>query len=105
MQQIYTHSYFKKYELYNLSKLNGLVNHPRYEEIKRRLKIINFYDRYGLSATKEAYGVSRSTIYLWKKKVREADGDIRALAPQSKAPRKKREKKWNKVIEEFIIRY
>ena len=27
------------------------------------------------------------------------------MAPQSKAPRKKREKKWNKVIEEFIIRY
>jgi putative transposase len=64
MQQIYTHSYFKKYELYNLSKLNGLVNHPRYEEITRRLKIINFYDRYGISATREAYGVSRSTIYL-----------------------------------------
>ena len=27
------------------------------------------------------------------------------MAPQSKAPKKKREKKWNKVIEEFIIRY
>lgn len=99
MQQIYTHSYFKKYELYNLSKLNGLVNHPRYEEITRRLKIINFYDRYGINATKEAYGLSKSTIYLWKKKVREVDGDIRALASQSKAPRKKREKKWDKVIE------
>jgi transposase InsO family protein len=105
MQQIYTHSYFKKGELYNLSKLNSLINHPKYEEISKRLKIINFYDRYGLSATKEAYSVSRSTIYLWKKKVREADGDIRALAPQSKAPRKKRERKRNIVIEDFIIGY
>ena len=59
MQQIYTHSYFKKCELYNLSKLNGLINHPSYEEISKRLKIINFYDRYGLSATKEAYGIGR----------------------------------------------
>jgi len=48
-----------------------LINHPRYEEISRRLKIINFYDKYGLRATKEAYGISRSTIYLWNKRVRE----------------------------------
>jgi len=90
--------------LYNLSKLNGLVNHPRYEEISKRLKIINFYDKYGFRARKEAYGISRRTIYLWKKKVMEGDVDIKALAPQSKAP-KKRDKKRNKVIEEFIIRY
>jgi len=67
MQQIYTHSYFNKGELYNLSKLNSLINHPSYEEISNRLKIINFYDRYGLSATKQSYGVGRSTIYLPEK--------------------------------------
>ena len=82
-----------------------MINHPRYEEISRRLKIINFYDKYGLRATKEAYGISRSTIYLWNKRVRESGVDIKALAPMSRAPKKRREKKRNKEIEGFIIEY
>jgi len=106
MQQIYTHSYFKKRELYNLSKLNSLINHPKYEEISRKLNIINFYDKYGISATREAYGVGRSTIYLWKKKIKENGGDIRVLASLSRAPKnRKRESKRDKRIEEYIIRY
>ena len=74
----------------------------RYEEITRRLKIINFYDRYGIRATREVYGVSRSTIYLWKKKIREADGDIRALAPQSKAPKKREKMKLSTILKSPI---
>jgi len=42
-------------------------------------------------------------LSLWKKKVSQADGDIRALASESKAPKNKRERKRNIVIEDFII--
>lgn len=37
-------------------------------EAKRRLKILKFYDKYGLDATIEAFEVSRRTIYRWKAK-------------------------------------
>ncbi|NLH39341.1 MAG: transposase family protein [Elusimicrobia bacterium] len=105
MQQIYLHSYFKKGELYNLSKIGELINHPKRAEIARKIKIIDFFDKHGWKITKEAFGVGRSTIYLWKSKIREREGDIKALAGESKRPHKLRKRKANILIEEFIIRY
>ncbi|MEJ5167434.1 MAG: hypothetical protein WHV67_10460 [Thermoanaerobaculia bacterium] len=54
MQQIYIESYFKKYN--KLLDYNALISHPGYEEIERRVKIIEFFRRYGVEATREAFG-------------------------------------------------
>jgi len=32
----------------------------------QRLKILTFWDKHGLAATLDAFGVSRRTLYLWK---------------------------------------
>lgn len=52
------------------------------EEVERREKILAFWKRHGLDATKDAYGVGRSTLFLWKKKQKEGK-----LAPESKRPK------------------
>lgn len=61
------------------------------EEAKRRKKILDFWQKYGLEATIDAFGVSRRTLYRWKAKLERAKGDLTALNPQSKRPKRVRE--------------
>lgn len=103
MQQIYIESYFKKYN--KLLDYNALISHSEYEEIERRVKIIEFFKRYGAEATREAFGVARSTIFLWMKKLKEREGDLLVLVPKSRAPRNKRQRQISKEIINFIIKY
>ena len=58
------------------------------EEANKRYKIIEFYNKYGLEATKEAFGISRRTIYRWKAKLKE--NGITSLKPKSTKPKKLR---------------
>jgi len=60
------------------------------EEAKRRYKILEFWQKYGLEATIDAFGVSRRTLFRWKAKLKEAKGDISSLNPKSKKPKKVR---------------
>lgn len=57
---------------------------------KERLKIINFYGTYGERATKEAFGVDRKTLYVWKKRLRSSKGKVSSLVPYSTAPKRVR---------------
>lgn len=45
------------------------------KEAKERVKILDFFDKYGLSATKEAFGVSERTLYRWKAALKAAKED------------------------------
>ena len=85
--------------------LQDIIGHPKELEIKKRVKIIDFFDKYGVDATKEAFRVSRSTIYLWKKRLKESEGKLSGLSPGDRAPKKRRKRKVNPLIEEFIINY
>ena len=57
------------------------------EEAKRRKKILEFWEKYGLEATTEAFGVSRRTLFRWKKAYKKANKDITALNPKPKRVR------------------
>ena len=63
-------------------------------DAQHRLKILQFFTRYGQAATCEAFGVSRRTLYRWKQTFTQADGDPRALAAHSSAPRRRRQSIW-----------
>jgi transposase-like protein len=60
------------------------------KDAQERLKILRFWERHGLQATRDAFGVSRRTLYRWKKALREAGGNPAALAAKSSAPKRKR---------------
>ena len=97
MYLIFTKNFTKVYNRC-MRYLNDIIGHRKELEIKRRVKIINFFDKYGFAATKEAFEVSRARIYLWKKRLKESDGKLSCLASKSRTPRNRRNRKVNKLI-------
>jgi putative transposase len=83
--------------------INYIVNGPNSEEIERRLKIIQFFDDYGAEATKRAFGKSRSTIYVWKCKLKVSGTS--GLALGNRAPHRRRRRNVAPLVESFIISY
>jgi len=85
--------------------LDDVTGHPQREIIEKRIEIIKFFDEFGEEATRRAFGKSRSTIYLWKQKLKKADGRISVLALGDRSPMRKRRRVINSFIEHFIIEY
>jgi transposase InsO family protein len=79
--------------------------HPRRAEIEKRLEILKFFDEFGVDATRRAFGKGRSTIFLWKRRLKISGGKLTALAPGNKTPLHKRKRIVHPFIEEFIIKY
>jgi len=104
MQQIYISSYFRGYNRF-MKYVYNVADHPQKVVIKERLEIIEFFNQYGAEATKKAFKKSRSTIYLWKQKLKQKKGRLSALAPGSKAPKAKRQKERPAHIIKFIEDY
>ena len=59
------------------------LNHP---EVEEKVKILTFYSKYGLSPTKDAFSIGRSTIFLWKRKIKEGNGSLLGLINKSTKP-------------------
>ena len=70
--------------------------------VQFRLRVIKFADQHSVKAACEAFDVSRSTIYLWKKKLREARYRTTALIPKSTRPKHTRRMIVDDRILEFI---
>ncbi len=85
--------------------VHDVFDHPKRESIERRLEIIKFFDEFGPEATRKAFHRSRSTSYLWKQKLKKADGKLSALAPGDKTPIHKRKRLVHPFIESFIVDY
>lgn len=105
MQQIYLDSELGVRKLKGLAGSVELAKHPQRVEIERRVKIISFFDKHGAKVTKEAFNVGKSTVYLWKQKLKEGKGLLIALSPGSKAPIKRRIKARQAEVVEFIKQY
>lgn len=72
------------------------------EVANERLKIINFYVKYGEKETKEAFGVGRKTIHVWKKKLSLSQGKLSSLIPTSTKPIRSRGMQTDPKIVSFI---
>ena len=55
-------------------------------DAKQKLNALEFWNKHGLNATQDFVGVSRSTLYRWKKRFDE--GGVSALRDASKARRR-----------------
>lgn len=84
---------------------NDVFEHPQRKTIEQRLEMIKLFDDYGDDACKRAFGKSRSTIYLWKQKLKSSGGKLSALAPGDRTPKRKRRRVVDPFIERFIIEY
>ncbi|MCW5943046.1 MAG: transposase family protein, partial [Fimbriimonadaceae bacterium] len=66
-----------------MSNICLLKDHP---EIELRLEVIKFYDEFGEKATRKAFKVARSTVFLWKQKLKASHGKLYILANLSRKP-------------------
>jgi len=86
------HSIF--FKIAPTKEVRNMISHLRRFDIstvaKERLKMINFYHTYGERATKEAFGVDRKIIYIWRKRLNGSKGNLSSLKPYSTAPRRVR---------------
>ena len=73
------------------------------QEVARRAKALTFWKKHGLSATIDAFGVSRRTLFRWKKALDEANGKLTALDPKSTAPKKRRQRIYDPEYLEKVI--
>lgn len=83
--------------------IQDITHHKDRAIIEHRIKVLNFFDQYGPEATKEAFSVSRSTIFLWKSKLKTSQGRLSSLAPGDRAPKARRRRNTNEVITSFIV--
>jgi len=84
-----------------MQQINDILDHPKRQEIENRVRMLEFFGEYGAKPTRKAFGKSRSTIYLWKKKLRASVGKLSALALGDRVPHEKKGRR--PCIESFII--
>lgn len=73
------------------------------DEAQRRAKILTFWHKYGLQATKEAFNVSKPTLYRWASALAERQGRLEALNSGSRAPKTTRRRRIPEAVEDIII--
>lgn len=71
---------------------------------KERLKILAFWGAHGEAATRDAFRVSRRTLYLWKAQLKAGDGKPHALNPGSTRPKRVRRRAWPATVVDKIRR-
>ena len=82
--------------------VSGLKRFSLNEVAVKRLKIIKFYNSHGERTTKEAFGVNRKTIYVWKRRLNLSNGKLAGLIPSSTRPHLTRRMTTNPKIVSFI---
>ena len=73
------------------------------QEAQERARILTFWGAHGDAAAKEAFKVSRPTLFRWQALLRGGGGKLDALNPKSTAPKTRRKRIIPKAIENLII--
>ncbi|MBX3069910.1 MAG: IS481 family transposase [Thermomicrobiales bacterium] len=71
------------------------------EAAKRRLQVVEFSLKRGVAMACEAFGVSRSTVYRWRKQYQPYR--VTSLEPRSRAPKTTRPVRWTWEDEQRIL--
>ncbi len=72
------------------------------QKAEERARILTFWKKHGNTATKEAFGASRSTLFRWQTMLRNNNGRLEALVPKSTAPKNKRKRIIPKPVADLI---
>ena len=80
----------------------NILNFFNNNEAQFRLEAIKFFEEFGLKPTQKAFGVSKATLYRWRKRLNQSGGKLTSLIPLSKAPKRKRQMMVNPKIVDYI---
>lgn len=90
--------------MYNTT-MERLISASRFSKSKEaqfRLRVIDFSKKYGVRLAQDVFSVSRTTIFRWKRCLKESVGKLDSLIPKSTRPRRVRTMKVNSKIITFI---
>ena len=73
------------------------------EQAKERCRILCFWEKHGDLATYEAFKVSRPTLFRWQKALKQGNGKLEGLNPNSRCPKNKRRRIVPQNVKDFII--
>ncbi|QQS44721.1 helix-turn-helix domain-containing protein [Candidatus Roizmanbacteria bacterium] len=48
---------------------------------------MTFAEKYGIQAAVDAYGISRRTLFRWRKRRRDSEGQLDSLIPETTKPK------------------
>ena len=91
--------------LYNgrmIRSIRSILSFSKSQTAETRLKIIEFHKKYGTKATRDAFSISKATVYRWKKTLKDSGGELDSLIPASRSPKRKRVMNTHFKIIEFI---
>ena len=71
------------------------------EIVEFRLEVIELFESCGIKAAKKVFGVSKSTIYRWRKIYKDSGYNPAVLRPLSRRPKNPRKRSWD----ERVIQY
>src|SRR5574339_1197172 len=87
-----------------MKMLHNLYTFDTSDAAKFRLYVLDFFYRHGWRATVEAFKISKSTLYDWKKMFEKSGKKVSSLIPQSTRPKRTRTMNVDPRITEFIRR-
>jgi transposase InsO family protein len=73
------------------------------EQAKERCRILAFWERHGDDATKEAFSVSRRTLFRWQGALHKTGGKLEGLNATTTAPKNRRKRDVKLEATEYII--
>ena len=82
--------------------IQSILSFNNSQTAQLRLQVIKFHNKYGTKATKDAFSISKATIYRWKKILNNSQGELSSLIPCSRSPKRKRVMNTDFRIIEFI---
>jgi transposase InsO family protein len=87
-----------------MRKLVAAGAHADSDTAQYRLKVIRYYQQFGIKATLAAFPVKRSTVFLWQKKLIESGGNLSSLIPASSRPHTTRKMQTHPLVLAEICR-
>jgi len=85
-----------------MQRIDRLLKFSQDDTAQFRLQVINYHRKNGTVRTVEAYGVPKSTVYRWRKELKQGQGKLIALVPKSRAPVRRRQMVIDPRITEWI---
>ena len=64
-----------------MERLVSASKFSKSEEAQFRLRVIEFSKKYGVKAAQDAFSISRSTIFRWRRCLKESEGRLDSLIP------------------------
>ena len=69
-----------------MKKVVSLTAFADSDTAQYRLRVVEYYKRFGMLATQAAFPVSRSTVFGWQKILKDSGGRLSSLIPKSSRP-------------------